>query len=97
MKKQKNASPYMEKYVLESLFKTGHGDFALERFKKRFGPMIEDQLHSTLYEGWEEGGFGGGSIKALRLNLSDLLCFSASRSHPADVLYQPKTTNLNEP
>lgn len=61
MKKQKNASPYMEKYVLESLFKTGHGDFALERFKKRFGPMIEDQLHSTLYEGWEEGGFGGGS------------------------------------
>ena len=42
-------------------------------------------------------GFGGGSIKALRLNLSDLLCFSASRSHPADVLYQPKTTNLNEP
>ena len=61
MKKQKNASPYMEKYVLESLFKTGHGDFALERFKKRFGPMIEDELHSTLYEGWEEGGFGGGS------------------------------------
>lgn len=61
MKKQKNASPYMEKYVLESLFKIGHGDFALERFKKRFGPMIEDQLHSTLYEGWEEGGFGGGS------------------------------------
>ena len=42
-------------------------------------------------------GFGGGSIKALRLNLSDLLCFSASRSRPADVLYQPKTTNLNEP
>ena len=60
-RKQKYASPYMEKYVLEALFKMGHGDFALERFKKRFGPMIADSLHSTLYEGWEEGGYGGGS------------------------------------
>ena len=60
-RKQKYASPYMEKYVLEALFKMGHGDFALERFKKRFGPMIADPLHSTLYEGWEEGGYGGGS------------------------------------
>lgn len=60
-KKQKYASPYMEKYVLEALFKTGHGDHAIERFKKRFGPMIADTLHTTLYEGWEEGGYGGGS------------------------------------
>lgn len=60
-KKQQYASPYMEKYVLEALVKMGHGDFAMERFKKRFGPMIEDPLHSTLYEGWEEGGYGGGS------------------------------------
>lgn len=60
-KKQQYASPYMEKYVMEALMKMGHGDFAMERFKKRFGPMIEDTLHSTLYEGWEEGGYGGGS------------------------------------
>ena len=60
-KKQKYASPYMEKYVLETLMKTGHGDFAMERFKKRFGPMIADTLHTTLFEGWEEGGYGGGS------------------------------------
>lgn len=60
-KKQSYASPYMEKYVLEALVKTGHGDFAMERFKKRFGPMIADTLHTTLYEGWEEGGYGGGS------------------------------------
>ncbi len=60
-KKQQYASPYMEKYVLEALVKTGHGDFAMERFKKRFGPMIADTLHTTLYEGWEEGGYGGGS------------------------------------
>jgi hypothetical protein len=60
-KKQQYASPYMEKYVLEALVKTGHGDYAMERFKKRFGPMIADTLHTTLYEGWEEGGYGGGS------------------------------------
>ena len=60
-RKQNYASPYMEKYVLETLVKTGHGNFAIERFKKRFGPMIADTLHTTLYEGWEEGGYGGGS------------------------------------
>ena len=61
LKTQKHASPYMEKYVLEALVKKGHGEFAIERFKKRFGPMIADSLHTTLFEGWEEGGYGGGS------------------------------------
>ncbi len=60
-KKQQHASPYMEKYVLEALVKTGHGDYAVQRFKSRFRNMIEDPMHTTLYEGWEEGGFGGGS------------------------------------
>lgn len=60
-KKSEHASPYMEKYVLEALVKTGHGDYALERFRRRFRNMIEDPAHTTLYEGWEEGGFGGGS------------------------------------
>lgn len=60
-KKQEHASPYMEKYVLEALVKTGYGEYALDRFKRRFRNMIEDPLHTTLYEGWEEGGYGGGS------------------------------------
>ena len=61
IKTQEFASPYMEKYVYEALMRTDHGDYALERFKKRFGPMIADTLHTTLYEGWREGGYGGGS------------------------------------
>ena len=61
LKQQEHASPYMEKYVLEALVKTGHGDYAVQRFKSRFKNMIQDTMHSTLYEGWEEGGFGGGS------------------------------------
>ena len=61
IKAQEYASPYMEKYTYEALMLMGHGDYALERFKRRFGPMIEDMRHTTLYEGWKEGGYGGGS------------------------------------
>ena len=61
IKTQEYASPYMEKYVYEALMRMGHADYALERFKRRFGPMIADPQHTTLYEGWQEGGYGGGS------------------------------------
>ena len=61
IKTQEYASPYMEKYVYEALMRMGHADYALERFKRRFGPMIADSQHTTLYEGWQEGGYGGGS------------------------------------
>ena len=61
IKTQEHASPYMEKYVYEALMQMGHADYALERFKRRFGPMITDPQHTTLYEGWQEGGYGGGS------------------------------------
>ena len=59
---QRNASPYMEKYVLEALFQMGYAEDALARMKERYSPMLEDDL-STLYEGWGLGseGFGGGS------------------------------------
>ena len=60
-KTQEYASPYMEKYVYEALMQMGHADYALERFKRRFGPMIADPQYTTLYEGWQEGGYGGGS------------------------------------
>jgi hypothetical protein len=60
-KTQEYASPYMEKYVYEAMMKMGHGQYAIERFKRRFKNMIDDSKHSTLFEGWEEGGYGGGS------------------------------------
>jgi hypothetical protein len=60
-KTHEHASPYMEKYVLEAMMKMGHGDYALERFKRRFGPMIKDPVYTTLFESWEVGGYGGGS------------------------------------
>lgn len=60
---QKHASPYMEKYVLESLFMMGFPDEGIARMKERYKKMIEHE-YTTLWEGWGIGaeGFGGGTI-----------------------------------
>jgi hypothetical protein len=57
-----NASPYMEKYVLESLFLISSPEQALERMKTRWRKQIASPL-TTLWEGWGLGaeGFGGGT------------------------------------
>jgi hypothetical protein len=63
LKTEEHASPYMEKYVMESLFRMCHGDYAMERMKRRFAPMVDDPHHTTLFEGWDIGNrnFGGGT------------------------------------
>ena len=57
-----HASPYMEKYVLEALFKMEYPQEACTRMKHRYRAMIESPL-TTLWEGWGIGkeGFGGGT------------------------------------
>ncbi|MDR1270211.1 MAG: hypothetical protein LBK82_11870 [Planctomycetaceae bacterium] len=61
--KQKHASPYMEKYVLEALFKMNYENDAFARMKERFQKMVEHPDYTTLWEGWGIGkeGFGGGT------------------------------------
>jgi len=56
------ASPYMEKYVLESLYLMGEPDEAVARMKERWATQIDSPL-TTLWEGWGIGdeGFGGGT------------------------------------
>lgn len=63
LKRCEHASPYMEKYVTEALFKMGEGAYGLQRMKKRFAEMVNDSYRTTLYEGWGVGsnGFGGGT------------------------------------
>ena len=56
-----NASPYMEKYVLESYFVSNNATEGLERMKNRYRYMVDHEL-STLWEDWQIGGAGGGSI-----------------------------------
>ncbi len=57
------ASPYMEKYVLEALYRMDAPDQAMARMKFRWKDQIEGG-HSTLWEGWGVGakGYGGGTI-----------------------------------
>jgi glycogen debranching enzyme len=52
------ASPYMEKYVLESLFQMGAPEEALQRMKTRYARILAD-ASSTLWE-----NFGGGADRA---------------------------------
>ena len=56
------ASPYMERYVLEALLQMGYGEDAVARMKRRYRAMIDSDL-TTLWEGWGIGaqGFGGGT------------------------------------
>ncbi|MDE7408066.1 MAG: glycoside hydrolase, partial [Muribaculaceae bacterium] len=58
---KEHASPYMEKYVMEALFAIGDGRYAMDRMKRRFSTMVNDTECTTLFEGWEEGTYGGGS------------------------------------
>jgi hypothetical protein len=60
--KHRNASPYMEKYVLEALFQLHQPALAMTRMKERYREQLDSPL-TTLWEGWGIGekGFGGGS------------------------------------
>lgn len=63
LRSSEHASPYMEKYVMEALFKMGEGTYAMERTRKRFDSMVNHPDYTTLFEGWEIGSakFGGGT------------------------------------
>lgn len=55
-----NCSPYMEKYVLEALFKLGYPDDALARMRSRYSEMVSNSV-STLWELFPAtGGFNHG-------------------------------------
>ena len=60
--KHRNASPWMEKYVIEALYRMDRPDLAVARMKERYRAQIDSPL-TTLWEGWGLGGegFGGGS------------------------------------
>ena len=55
LKAEEHSSPYMEKYVMEALFAIGHGDYALERERKRYDFMVNHPFHDTLFENWNVG------------------------------------------
>ena len=66
---QINASPYMEKYVLEALFALGDPDDALNRMRSRYSTMISSSA-TTLWENFPASGtfnhaWSGGPLTLL--------------------------------
>ena len=59
---QYHASPYMEKYVLESLYLMEAPGQSIGRMKKRWAEQLDSPI-TTLWEGWGIGkkGYGGGT------------------------------------
>lgn len=49
LKRERHASLYMEKYVLEALLQLGEPDAAFDRMTERYAAMLEDDI-STLWE-----------------------------------------------
>ena len=58
-----HASPYTEKYVLESFFIRHDAGAGIKRMKDRYTAMVNHPWCTTLWEGWGIGpeGYGGGS------------------------------------
>ena len=61
LREQAHSSAYMEKYVGEALYVMGYPEDAIARTKQRFKEMV-DHPYTTLWEDWEIGGSGGGTI-----------------------------------
>ena len=64
-KKEEHASCFMEKYVMEALYAIGHGDYALERVRRRYDFMVNHPDFDTLFESWSvgvDGNFRCGSV-----------------------------------
>lgn len=79
LKRCEHASPYMEKYVIEALFKMGYENYAIQRLEKRFATMVNDPVRTTLYEGWTvKGGttnhaWTGGGLTLMSQKLCGVL------------------------
>lgn len=76
-KKVEHASPYMEKYVMEALFKMGEGKFGIDRFKRRYEKMVNHPTCTTLWELWNYGAsvnhaWSGGPLSILYKKLAGI-------------------------
>ncbi len=97
LRSQRFASPYMEKYVLESLFVLEAPQLALDRMRERFGPMIEAP-NSTLWEHWKgESGslnhsWSGGALTLLSAKVAGITPLEAGWTR---FQVRPQTGDLN--
>ena len=58
-KKSHYASPLLELYVQEAMFKMGQGEEALKRAKQQYSNMLSFKEETTVFEFWDYKGKGG--------------------------------------
>ena len=58
-KKNHYASPLLEMYVQEAMFKMGQGEEALKRAKRQYSNMLSFKDETTVFEFWDYKGRGG--------------------------------------
>ena len=77
-----NASPYMEKYVLDALCEMGYMEDAQDRMVRRYTPMVNDN-YSTLWEVWDKNGgtrnhaWSGGPLLSMSKYMAGVAPLSA--------------------
>ena len=70
LRSERNASPYLELYVLRAMYAMGDAPGAQQRMRERYGSMIADPGY-TLWENWDKSrgtddhAWGGGPVYAL--------------------------------
>lgn len=74
LKVQMNASPYMEKYVLDAMFKMDYDTEAITRMKTRYAEMLADDM-TTLWEdfrgyGTKNHAWSGGPLISMSANIA---------------------------
>ncbi|MDR2916520.1 MAG: alpha-L-rhamnosidase N-terminal domain-containing protein, partial [Tannerella sp.] len=98
LNKEQHASPYMEKFVLEALLKTGAAQDALVRMKNRYAEMVESKV-STLPESWYFNSFSqsrnhGWSGGPLSLLMQYVVGIVPLKPEYEEFLISPQTGNL---
>ncbi|CAA9282696.1 MAG: GH78 / CBM67 [uncultured Cytophagales bacterium] len=101
-RQSEHASPWMEKFVLESLFLMGKPGQALDRMRRRFGPMTASPL-STLWEIWrhepgeEHGnsGYNHGWAGGPLVLLSEYVAGIAPDARPGTYVVVPTLAGLD--
>ncbi len=94
------ASPWMEKFVLESLFIMNYPQLALDRMNERYKPMIVSSL-STLWELWQytkgeshgtsyDHGWSGGPL----ILLSEYIAGISPTEKPNSYIVKPMLSDL---
>jgi hypothetical protein len=102
LRQSEHASPWMEKFVLESLFLMGRPQQAMDRMRRRFRNMTESPL-STLWEIWRHepgedhgnSGYNHGWAGGPLVLLSEYVAGISPAAKPDSYTVAPTLADLN--